>query len=108
MDVRDERAKSRSGFTNANGLQISSMLLVRKEKAMGSWKIADPPSIRTPTAPTGTRRFNTEVCQNVAGLWLKYGVKLLKNRDFFAVRDSVERCDDLLTSTVDKADRAGL
>jgi hypothetical protein len=29
-------------LTNANGVQISSMLFVRKEKAMGSWMIADP------------------------------------------------------------------
>src|SRR5258705_8517299 len=46
--------------------------------------------------------------QNVAGLWLKYGAKPLKNRAFFAVRDSVRRCDDLLTTTVDNDDRAGL
>jgi hypothetical protein len=31
-----------------------------------------------------------------------------KNRDFFVVRDSTARCDDLLTTTVDNADRAGL
>src|SRR5712671_3520788 len=32
----------------------------------------------------------------------------LKNRAFLAVRDSVRRCDDLLTTTVDNDDRAGL
>jgi hypothetical protein len=31
-----------------------------------------------------------------------------KNRDFIAVRDSDESCDDLLTTTVDNDDRAGL
>ena len=31
-----------------------------------------------------------------------------KNRDFIAVRDSDECCDDLLTTTVDNDDRAGL
>jgi hypothetical protein len=34
--------------------------------------------------------------------------KVRKNRDFFASRDSAACCDDLLTTTVDNADRAGL
>ena len=34
--------------------------------------------------------------------------KLPQNRDFFASQDSAKRCDDLLTTTVDNADRAGL
>jgi hypothetical protein len=46
--------------------------------------------------------------QNVAGLWLKYGAKSLKNRDFFAVQDSIHRCDDLLTMGVDNPERGGL
>ena len=33
------------------------------------------PGIFTASAPTGIKRFNTYVCQNVVGLWLKYGVK---------------------------------
>ena len=35
-----------------------------------------------PATPTGTRRFSIYVCQNVGGLWLKYGVKSLKIRAF--------------------------
>jgi hypothetical protein len=31
-----------------------------------------------------------------------------KNQDFLVVRDSRARCDELLTSTVDNVDRAGL
>jgi len=66
-------------ITNANGVQISSMLFVRKEQAMGSWMIADPPSIGMPAAPTGNPAIQyLTICQNVAGLWLKYGVKSLK------------------------------
>jgi len=34
--------------------------------------------------------------------------KLPQNRDFFASQDSAKCCDDLLTTTVDNADRAGL
>jgi hypothetical protein len=62
-------------LTNANGVQISSMLFVRKEKAMGSWMIADPLSIGMPTAPAGNPAIQYLVIrQNVAGLWLKCGV----------------------------------
>jgi hypothetical protein len=52
------------------------MLVVRKAKAMGSWMIADPLSIGRPAAPTGNPAIQYLVIrQNVAGLWLKYGVK---------------------------------
>ncbi|MGH6777711.1 MAG: hypothetical protein ACRECL_06850 [Bradyrhizobium sp.] len=34
------------------------------------------------------------VCQNVAGLWLKYGAKDGKNRDAFAPQNWPTRCDD--------------
>jgi hypothetical protein len=34
--------------------------------------------------------------------------KLLKNRDFFSLRDSIRERDDLFTTGVDNADRAGL
>jgi hypothetical protein len=44
--------------------------------AMGSWMIADPLSIGMPTAPAGNPAIQYLVIrQNVAGLWLKYGVK---------------------------------
>jgi hypothetical protein len=52
------------------------MLVVRKAKAMGSWMIADPLSIGRPAAPTGNPAIQYLVIrQDVAGLWLKYGVK---------------------------------
>jgi hypothetical protein len=46
--------------------------------------------------------------QNVAGLWLKYGAKSLKIGGFFALRDSIHRCDDLLTMGVDNPEQGGL
>jgi hypothetical protein len=51
MNVREEKAKRTAGITNANGLQISSMPLVRKEKAMGSWMIASSPQYWNPGSP---------------------------------------------------------
>jgi hypothetical protein len=50
----------------------------RKEKATGSWKIADPWSLLAGSPhwhPTIQCVLNS---QNVAGLWLKYGAKSLK------------------------------
>ncbi len=35
MDVRESKAERTAEITNANGVQISSMLFVRKEKATG-------------------------------------------------------------------------
>jgi hypothetical protein len=35
MDVRESKAERAADITNADGVQISSMLLVRKEKATG-------------------------------------------------------------------------
>jgi hypothetical protein len=55
------------------------MLVVRKAKAIGSWMIADPLSIGMLAAPTGDPAIQYLVIrQDVAGLWLKYGVKPLK------------------------------
>ena len=64
------------------------MFLGRKEKAMGSWMIADPLSRRTPAAPTGTRRFNAYVVPERRRIVAQVRREVLKNRDFFAVRDS--------------------
>ena len=50
------------------------------------------PGIFTASAPAGIRRFSTHVCQNVVGLWLKYGAKSLK------IRASL-RCEILLHDT---------
>ena len=55
------------------------MSVVRKAKAIGSWMIADPLSIGMPAAPTGDPAIQYLIIrQDVAGLWLKYGVKYLK------------------------------
>jgi hypothetical protein len=58
-------------------LQISSVLLVGKAKAIG-WKRSPIPRYpfrrQPPLAPGDS---NTYVCQNVAGMWIKYGVKFL-------------------------------
>ena len=35
-------------------------------------------ALSPPADPTDIRRFNTHVCQNGGGLWLKYGVLPLK------------------------------
>jgi hypothetical protein len=54
------------------------MFLGCKEKAMNSWKIADP-SVDDRRQPPSDRRFNSlRPSQDVAGLWLKYGVKSAK------------------------------
>ena len=46
--------------------------------------------------------------QNVAGLWLKYGVKSLNIRTFSHCKILYTRCDDLLTMGVDNPERGGL
>jgi hypothetical protein len=75
--------------------------------ATRSSKIADP-SGKTPAAPTGIRRFNAYLQPERRRIVAQVRREVLKNRDFFAVQDSPKRCDDLLTTTVDNSDRAGL
>jgi hypothetical protein len=95
-------------ITNANGVQISSMLFVRKEQAMGSWMIADPPSIGMPAAPTGNPAIQYLTMPERRRIVAQVRREVPKNLDFFAVQDSPAGCDDLLTSAVDNANRAGL
>jgi hypothetical protein len=82
MDVRESGTKKLAGITNNYGLQIDlSMFLGRKEKATGSWMIAYPQveQVEEPRQPPLAFRDSTlTLCQNVAGLWLKYGAKSLK------------------------------
>ena len=61
-----------------------------------------------PETPTGTRRFNTYLVSERRRIVAQVRREVPKNRDFIAVRDSDECCDDLLTTTVDNDDRAGL
>ena len=42
IDVRESKAKRLAEITNNNVAANLSMFLGRKEKATGSWKIADP------------------------------------------------------------------
>ena len=51
-----------------------------------------------PAAPLGVRRFNTYFASERRRIVAQVRRKLLKNRDFFAVRDSARWCDDLLTT----------
>jgi hypothetical protein len=54
------------------------MFLGRKELATGSWMIADP-LVESPQPPLLASGDSMHTyCQNVAGLWLKYGAKSLK------------------------------
>ena len=71
-------------------------------------EIADPSVEETPAAPTGTRRFNAHIAPERRRIVAQVRRKVPKYRDFFAVEDSRWRCDDLLTTPVDNADRAGL
>ena len=82
-EYRDKGPQRAAEITAVNSVQISSKLSVRVKEATGSWVIfASSPVSLPPVTPTGIRRFNTQVCQNVGGLWLKYGVKALKLRAF--------------------------
>src|SRR5713101_7711170 len=108
MGVRESKAKRQAGITNNNGVQISRCFLGRKEKATGSWMIADPLSRGMPAAPTGIRRFNTYVTSERRRIVAQVRREVPKHRDFFAVRDSVRCCGDLLATTVDNAYWAGL
>jgi hypothetical protein len=49
-----------------------------KEKAKGSWKIADPSVVLNAGSPLAPGDSMHTYRQNVAGLWLKYGAKSLK------------------------------
>jgi hypothetical protein len=79
MDVRESGTKKLAGITNNNGLQIDlSMFLGRNEQATGSWMIAYPQLEEPRQPPLAFRDSKLTLCQNVAGLWLKYGAKSLK------------------------------
>jgi hypothetical protein len=75
--------------------------------ATRSSKIADP-SDKTPATPTDIRRFNAYLQPERRRIVAQVRREVLKNRGFFAAQDSPKRCDDLLTTTVDNSDRAGL
>jgi len=62
------------------------MLLGFQEQAMGLQDRRSP-TRRTAAAPHWHPAIQLlTYCQNVAGLWLKYGVKSFKYRGFFALQ----------------------
>jgi len=77
MDVRESKAKRLAGITNVHDLKISRSFC-GKEKATGSCEIADPLSDERRPPPWHPAIQCLPNRQNVAGLWLKYGVKSLK------------------------------
>jgi len=83
------------------------MFVDGKEKATNSWMIADP-LVFERRQPPRHRRFNALVMPERRRIVAQVRRKVPKNQGFFAVRDSPARYDDLLTSAVDNADRAGL
>jgi len=85
------------------------MFLGCKEKATGSWMIADPLSRKIPGSPhLASGDSILRYSQNVAGLWLKYGAKPLKIETSLRCEVLCAVGDDLSTTTVDNADWAGL
>ena len=69
-----QEAESAAEITNANGVQISSKLSVRVREATCTWVVSPPPGILRLPPPLANGDSSTYVCQNVVGLWLKYGV----------------------------------
>jgi hypothetical protein len=106
--VRESKAKRQAGITNNNAVQNLSMFSRSKEQATGSFEIADPSSDGTPAAPTGhpaiqylhSARTSQDCGSSTAPTPEKS--RLLRNAPFS------HWCYDLLTTTVDNADRAGL
>jgi hypothetical protein len=60
----------------------------RKEKATGSWMVADP--LENAGSPPGTRRFKTYLQSERRRIVAQVRRKVPKNSDFFAVRVSAE------------------
>jgi len=88
-------------------LQISSVLFVGK-KATGLKDCRSPRYPSRPAAPHWHQAIQIPIYLERRRNVDKVRRQVPKNRELFAVRDSTARCDDLLTTTVDNADRAGL
>ena len=108
MDVRaiggQKAGRDHEQTTLCRSLDVSRP----KGKGDGFTEIADPQVDEPPAAPTDTRRFNAYVMPERRRIVAQVRRKVPRYRDFLAVLDSLERCDDLLTTTVDNDDRAGL
>jgi hypothetical protein len=105
--VRESKAKRLAGITNVHDLKISRCSLQRG-KGDGFHRRSPIPEVMSAGSPPGTRRFSAYVQSERRRIVAQVRREVPKNRDFFAVRDSGSRCDDLLTTTVDNADWAGL
>jgi len=99
-------AKGQAGITNNNRLKISRCFLAAK-KGDGLFQSSPAPQKNHRHLPLASGDSMLRYCQNVAGMWLKYGAKV-SGAELSAVQESLRSCDDLLTSTVDNADGAGL
>ncbi len=120
MDVREAKAKAlikkqRLGPESHTTMMRRSLDVSRPQgKAKGSLRSPSPrdrqvdQSRSSPAAPTGTRRFNPYILPERRRIVAQVRRKVPKNQDFSAFQDSLGRCDDLLTTGVDNADRAGL
>jgi hypothetical protein len=106
--VRVSKANRLAGGSNNNGVQVSRCFQAAGTGRQVHWKIANSSTDETPATPTGIRRFNAYVPSERRRIVAQVRRKLLKNRDFFAARDSIQGRDDLFTTGVDNADRAGL
>ncbi len=110
-DIRDSEAKRLAGITNGNGVQIfrcfpSSARAGSRRRVHG--RSPAFPIRSSPAAPTRLPGDSMHTySQNVAGMWLKYGVKSLKIAGASSRREIWlhMRCDDLLTMGVDKPER---
>jgi hypothetical protein len=77
--VRESKAKELAGITNHECLADLSMFSAIRKRRQNSGR-RSPDRIIAGSPHTGTQRFNAyTICQNVAGLWLKYGAKSPKN-----------------------------
>jgi hypothetical protein len=83
--VREAMAQGPAELANDNALQISRCFSALGNRRRVQKRSPSPDFDQSPAAPRlDFRRFNTHiVCQNVAGLWLKYGAKSAKIEVFW-------------------------
>jgi len=84
MIVRESMAQGPAELANDNALLISRCFSAFRNRRRVQKRSPSPDFDQPSAAPRlDFRRFNTHiVCQNVAGLWLKYGVKPAKIEAF--------------------------
>jgi hypothetical protein len=80
----------------------------RKEKAMGTWKIAVPLKCKVPAAPTDARRFNAYVIVRTSQDCGSSTAQSPQKSGLFRGAGLVKQSDDFVKIAVDNADWAGL